>query len=189
VKIPSIDFGVARPRNLLGSTSPSSSTVLWFPLVPAPGASWQQTLLASWPPRRFSTIRRFWEILRGIILWTLWLASNDKVFNQDTWSSDRIEQVIWNSLLDYGRSAWINMVTRLTSLTKDLTSWRKVLEKFDQEGRSTINRENKEICIWEMGVIFWEILCRWRRRNHEECKWFQKFWPNTYFSRNSQSTK
>jgi hypothetical protein len=35
-----------------------------------------------------------------------------------------------------------------------------------------------EICIWEMGVFFWEILCRWRKGNHDEAKWFHIFLPN-----------
>jgi hypothetical protein len=47
---------------------------------------WKQSIFASRPPRRFSKIGRFWDLLRGITMWTIWLARNDQVFNQDRWT-------------------------------------------------------------------------------------------------------
>jgi hypothetical protein len=90
--------------------------------------NWKQSLFSARPPRRFSKTLRFWELLRGITIWTIWLARNDKVFNHEDWAQERVEQTIWNSLVDYGRSAWVNTVTRLT---KDPTSRGKALDKFD----------------------------------------------------------
>jgi hypothetical protein len=38
---------------------------------------WKQSIFSSRPPRRFSSIQRLWELLRGTTLWTIWLARND----------------------------------------------------------------------------------------------------------------
>jgi hypothetical protein len=112
--------------------------------------NWKQSLFSARPPRRFSKTLRFWELLRGITIWTIWLARNDKVFNHEDWAQERVEQTIWNSLVDYGRSAWVNTVTRLT---KDPTSRGKALEKFDHNwGKYPI------ICSREGMKVTW--VCR-----------------------------
>jgi hypothetical protein len=54
----------------------------------------KQALFAHRMPCRFRKINRLWLLIRGVTLWTIWIARNDLVFNQKRWSSHRIEAAI-----------------------------------------------------------------------------------------------
>jgi hypothetical protein len=43
-------------------------------------------------------------------MWTLWVARNDTIFNQQRWPRAKVEGSIWNSLTDYGRAAWAKLL-------------------------------------------------------------------------------
>lgn len=51
--------------------------------------------------RRLRPVSRHWLSLRGITLWTPWIASNDLVFNQKRWTEAKVEASIWSGLLEY----------------------------------------------------------------------------------------
>jgi hypothetical protein len=53
--------------------------------------------------------------LRGITLWGIWISRNDVVFKHEVWNEPRIQQYIWDSLLDYGRLDWSKTKARLNS--------------------------------------------------------------------------
>jgi hypothetical protein len=53
-----------------------------------------------------------WVYLRSVILWTLWLARNNTVFNQNLWNWANLEGSIWVGFTDYGRATWHRLQTR-----------------------------------------------------------------------------
>lgn len=88
----------------------------------------KHAIFADKAPRRFRTISRIWMLARGTILWTLWIARNDCVFNQSNRDSNRIRGTIWKGLSDYARSAWIR--ARI-SIRKSPQLTTQEYEKFD----------------------------------------------------------
>ena len=44
--------------------------------------------------------------LRTVILWALWIERNDKVFNNVLWTPEKMLQVVWLGITDYGRMEW-----------------------------------------------------------------------------------
>jgi hypothetical protein len=72
---------------------------------------------------------RFWSMLRGVTLWTLWIARNDKVFHRINWPRAKIEFVIRQGLVDYGRGDWAKTVALIT---KDPSASAKALTRFDE---------------------------------------------------------
>ena len=85
----------------------------------------KQAILADRPPRKFSDLSRIW-LLRGITLWTLWIARNDKVFNQHHWTPHKVESVVWQGLTDYVRIAWDRTLN-----TNSESSWAKAIARFE----------------------------------------------------------
>lgn len=68
--------------------------------------NWKQGLFNDRLPRRFQPVQAIWELLRGVILWTLWIEPNDLVFNGSKWHQHKALHTIWLGLVDYGRLAW-----------------------------------------------------------------------------------
>jgi hypothetical protein len=62
-------------------------------------------LFAQRMPSRFQDQGTIWVYLRSITLWTLWVARNDTVFNQQESHRAKVEGAIWIGLTDYGRAA------------------------------------------------------------------------------------
>jgi hypothetical protein len=91
---------------------------------------WKQAIFAKRPPRRFRTVSRYWTLLRGIALWTIWTSRNDVSFNSVRWSREKIESVIWQSFSDYSRSAWNK--TRL-KVMREPASAGLTLARFDTQ--------------------------------------------------------
>jgi hypothetical protein len=44
-------------------------------------------------------------VVRGIIFRVIWIDRNDEICNDRTWHPQKIESVVWKSLLDYSRVA------------------------------------------------------------------------------------
>jgi hypothetical protein len=63
-----------------------------------------------------------WFFLRSGHPWILWHQPNDLVFNAPQWQVEKTHQAVWDTLLDYGRIEWKQIVT-------DLEKPRKVLIK------------------------------------------------------------
>lgn len=68
--------------------------------------NWKQGLFNDKLPRRFRSVYKIWDLLRGVIVWTLWIARNDMVFNGNKWNQQKILHTIWLGLVDYSRLAW-----------------------------------------------------------------------------------
>nr|PNR41424.1 hypothetical protein PHYPA_018827 [Physcomitrium patens] len=59
-----------------------------------PLANWKQALFGHRTPRRYRRVGKLWLLLRSIAIWNIWIARNDKVFNQVTWSKEKMEQTV-----------------------------------------------------------------------------------------------
>jgi hypothetical protein len=46
-----------------------------------------------------------WHLLRGIVIWTIWIKRNDSVFNQKQWPHTRPKSRVWVHLMEYARTA------------------------------------------------------------------------------------
>jgi hypothetical protein len=92
--------------------------------------NWKQAIFAKKPPRMFRTVSRYWTLLRGIALWTIWISRNDASFNSIRWNQEKTKHVIWQSFSDYGRSAWNR--TRL-KVIRDPASSGVALARFDEQ--------------------------------------------------------
>jgi hypothetical protein len=91
---------------------------------------WKQAIFATRPPRRFRTVSRYWILLRGVALWTIWISRNDASFNHNRWNREKTEQVVWQNFSDYGRCAWTK--TRQKVLRNPASSETQ-LAKFDAQ--------------------------------------------------------
>jgi hypothetical protein len=86
-------------------------------------------------------------------MWILWLARNDKTFNNVTWSRTHIEVLIWTRFIDYGRVAWTKV---LNSKFKSEKAQREALDKFDAAwAQHTFICQRSDMKVaWE-GYIFY----------------------------------
>lgn len=57
-------------------------------------------------PRKFNPVKRVWMELRTVVMWTLWIERNDKVFNNCAWTNEKLFQTVWTDIIDYGRVEW-----------------------------------------------------------------------------------
>jgi hypothetical protein len=89
---------------------------------------WKQTIFAQRPPRKFKKVSKYWTLLKGIALWTIWISRNDTSFNNDRWSHEKIKKVIWQGLCDYGRSTWQKIQAKVQ---QNPTSIGAALVRFD----------------------------------------------------------
>jgi hypothetical protein len=88
----------------------------------------QSVYFAANTPRSFQERSKFWLLMRGVILWSLWIARNDLVFNHVRWFKYKIEQIIWQGFTNYGRGDWVKTLDRIT---KKPSTAEKALAKFD----------------------------------------------------------
>jgi hypothetical protein len=93
------------------------------------GPTWEHAIFSANPLESLQGVMRFWSLLRGVALWTLWIAWNDQVFNHISWPRTKIELVIWQGLIDYGRGDWAKTVALIT---KDPSASIKTLARFDK---------------------------------------------------------
>jgi hypothetical protein len=91
---------------------------------------WKQTIFAKRPPRKFRKVSRYWTLLKGIAVWTIWLARNDSSFNNVQWDQEKIKQVMWQEFCDYRHSAWSKTQE---NVRKDPTSVEAALAQFDAQ--------------------------------------------------------
>jgi hypothetical protein len=79
---------------------------------------------------RLNNIKNIWNLLRSITLWDIWITRNDVVFNNIFWNERRIQQYVWDGLLDYGRLDWSRTLERLRSAPKG--QQQNILLSFDK---------------------------------------------------------
>jgi hypothetical protein len=89
----------AKNHILTDSTSAASQALLDIRLQRAPrnprpfaALSFEQCIFAIDVRFCLGSVKRIWFYLRGIILWGIWLARNDVVFNRTFWNKPRIKQ-------------------------------------------------------------------------------------------------
>lgn len=63
--------------------------------------------------RKFKRVKGLWSLLKGITLWVLWIERNDLVFNGEWWHVQKIHNLIWKSLFEYGRVDWERCVVKI----------------------------------------------------------------------------
>lgn len=66
-------------------------------------------------PRRFKPVSRLWVMMCGVIMWLLWLERNDATFNNTRWHSEKMQNLIWLGLVDYGRITWSKALAKCKS--------------------------------------------------------------------------
>jgi hypothetical protein len=99
-------------------------------------------------PRRFKPVSRLWLLLRGVIMWLLWLERLDASYNNIHWNQEKLQNLVWMGLVDYGRLAW-----------------RKVLDKCKTHPSKSKATKDKFKIQWCSGGVFAEWLeerPRWR---------------------------
>ena len=68
--------------------------------------SWKQALFGERIPKRYGKMIKIWHMLRGIILWNIWIERNNRVFNQEQWHVSKAKQRIWDDLIIYAKASW-----------------------------------------------------------------------------------
>ncbi|KAG0575769.1 hypothetical protein KC19_5G029800 [Ceratodon purpureus] len=71
-----------------------------------PGPTWDQCLLGTPLPGPFQQVENTWSLIRGAILWVIWIRRNACVFQNDPWPDAKLDRTVWDAVLDLGRSAW-----------------------------------------------------------------------------------
>ena len=85
--------------------------------------TWKQGIFSDRIPRKFNHLKRKWGEIRMVILWSLWIRCNEKVFQGTSWEPPKLLETIWNGIVDYGRVDWDQIQRRLKKnlrLTKEL---------------------------------------------------------------------
>jgi hypothetical protein len=91
---------------------------------------WSQSIFAGPILRRFQSVGRLWSLLRGITLWSMWIARNQCIFNQVRWRPEMVYNLLWSGLLKYGQATLSRTCARII---KDPSATDKALKKFDTE--------------------------------------------------------
>ncbi|BBN08618.1 hypothetical protein Mp_4g13040 [Marchantia polymorpha subsp. ruderalis] len=73
--------------------------------MPWPRLTWEQCLLGMDLPAHLLGFQRTWSLLRGSVLWVLWLRRDAQVFQNATWPTPQLESSIWDAVLDLARMA------------------------------------------------------------------------------------
>jgi hypothetical protein len=66
-------------------------------------------------PWRFKPVSRLWLLMRGIIMWLLWIERLDASFNMMFWHHEKMKSCIWIGIVDYGRMAWRKVLAKCKS--------------------------------------------------------------------------
>jgi hypothetical protein len=90
----------------------------------------QQCIFGSKLPNRLKEAKHLWSLIRGSILWVVWIDKNAICFSQEVWPQIRVEKTIWEAILDHGRTAWYRTKCLIKQYPNDTG---KFLDRFDQE--------------------------------------------------------
>lgn len=66
----------------------------WCPLT------WRQVIFSIPIPLEFNPVKRVWLEIRMVVIWSLWIQRNDKAFNDQVWTTERLLHHIWLEMLD-----------------------------------------------------------------------------------------
>jgi hypothetical protein len=56
--------------------------------------------------KSFYSVGELWSLLRGITFWVVWYEKNDLVFNNERWSEHKLQEFVWELLIEYGKTTW-----------------------------------------------------------------------------------
>ncbi len=59
-----------------------------------------------------------WALLRGIVLWSIWIKLNDLIFKSFKWQNARLRIMMWDNLLKYGRMEWKHTLAMIQKYPK-----------------------------------------------------------------------
>jgi hypothetical protein len=88
-------------------------------------------------PCRLKLVSRLWLLIRGRIMWLLWIERLDTSYNRVFWHREKMQNCIWLGLVDYGRA-----------------TWNKVLSKCKTCPTKTKTIKNKFMVQWYNGGVF-----------------------------------
>lgn len=95
----------------------------WQPLT------WKQGIFSDSIPRKFNPIKRVWMELRTVVLRTLWIERNDKVFSDVSWPPEKLMQTVWGGIIDYGRVEWDKVTTNRKSQVVRVGLYARFIER------------------------------------------------------------
>ena len=67
--------------------------------------SWRICIFGKTWPRKYKSKEHIRSVLRGAVLRQSWIARNARVFANEDWPSTKLQQAVWDSLVDAGRVA------------------------------------------------------------------------------------
>lgn len=115
--------------------------------MPWPKLEWPQCLLGAELPPQLQSTATLWALIRGVVVWTIWIWRNAAIFANDPWSPERVERMIWDGVLDLARMVW------------DHTFQRGGLQQVTQQ-----RTRRQFIRIWALTDIFCTV-------NNEQVRW------------------
>jgi hypothetical protein len=62
-------------------------------------------------------------------MWAIWIKRNNMVFNNNKWHEAKLQNVIWEGLIDYRKLEWQHV---LQQIQKNPNNENKILEAFDR---------------------------------------------------------
>ncbi|KAG0596295.1 hypothetical protein M758_UG240800 [Ceratodon purpureus] len=96
---------------------------------PWPSFSWEHCLFGTALPLRFTDFQGTWALIRGTVIWTIWLCRNACVFNGHQWTDAHMHQ---DAILDLGRAHWaqVNRTLKIqpARYTKAIRRFRSISE-------------------------------------------------------------
>lgn len=86
-----------------------------FDTIQRPRLTWQQCVLGYDLPAHLQSGRTVWSLIRGSVLWVIWIRRNASVFKDVQWPKEQLQCALWDSFLNLGRLAWlrVRMLERL----------------------------------------------------------------------------
>ena len=75
--------------------------------------NWKQALFGERIRNKFGKNINIWHLLRGIMLWTIWIEHNNKLFNHEQGHESKVKLRIWDELIIYTKAAWKRVVDQI----------------------------------------------------------------------------
>jgi hypothetical protein len=65
----------------------------------------KQSIFGHRIPWHYKKVSRIWLLMRGTIMWILWLERLDASYNKVFWHPEKVRSSVWLGMVDYGRLA------------------------------------------------------------------------------------
>jgi hypothetical protein len=113
--------------------------------------TWKHGIFSHRMPRRYKKVSRLWVLLRGIVIWLLWIERNEAAFDGVFWSPEQLRRKIWVSIIDYGRLAWQKLLDRCK---RSPDKRNKLTSQFMKQWCS-----NEVFACWFGDRPYWKLTC------------------------------